>query len=680
MNPSISQEWLEADGLGGFASGTALGIRTRRYHSLLLVATAPPTGRIVLVNGFDAWVEADGRKFQLSSQCYSPGVIGGEGAECIEAFGWEPWPHWIFKLGDSTRIEQELFVLKGQPMTCVSWRVLGPRRDLKLFVRPFLSGRDYHSLHKSNSAFRFDAEVRPSQVSWAPYTGLPGIAALTNGDYSHQPVWYYNFRYEEERARGLDCEEDLAAPGVFSWDLAAGQAVLVLTTQEHVKGRLSASTKPLDLFERARDVERKRRGKFPSKLAAAADAYIVRRSSNNSGGKGKTIIAGYPWFTDWGRDTFIALRGLCLAIGRLSEARDILLAWTDAVSQGMLPNRFPDQGEQPEFNAVDASLWFIVAAYEYLKARAQNPKSKMERQSFGAGVEEQHETALHSTIEAILEGYSKGTRYGIRLDDDGLLAAGERGAQLTWMDAKVGGWIVTQRAGKPVEVQALWLNALRIASEFSPGWKTLFERALISFRKRFWNEENGCLYDVVDVNHRKGEVDATFRPNQILAVGGLPFSLLEPEHALRVVAAVEARLWVPLGLRSLAPSEPGYAPRYQGGVPERDGSYHQGTVWPWLLGPFVEAWVRVRGGDEATKREARGKFLPPLPAHLEEAGLGHISEIADADAPHRPRGCPFQAWSVGEALRLDRVVLAENSSVESKRKSASKRNRELAAR
>jgi predicted glycogen debranching enzyme len=671
MNLSLSQEWLEADGLGGFASGTASGIRTRRYHSLLLVATTPPTGRMVLVNGLDVWVEGGGEKFGLSSQCYSPGVIAGEGAKCIEAFGWAPWPHWIFKLTDGTRIEQELFVSKDQPMTCISWKILGPRRDIKLFVRPFLSGRDYHSLHKSNPAFRFEAEIRANRVCWAPYAGAPAIAALTNAEYSHQPDWYYNFRYEEERARGLDCEEDLAAPGVFSWDLTAGKAALVLTTKEHAAATLSVGVKPLELLNKILESERNRRGKFPSKLAAAADSYIVQRrhsprpvEKDNSGAEGKTIIAGYPWFTDWGRDTFIALRGLCLSTGRLNDARDILLAWTDAVSEGMLPNRFPDGGEQPEFNAVDASLWFIIAAHEYLQAARNSRTFRSDRE------------ALSGAIESILVGYSKGTRYEIRLDSDGLLAAGERGVQLTWMDAKVGEWIVTQRAGKPVEVQALWLNALKIASEFSPGWKALFDRGLTSFQSRFWNEKEGCLYDVVDVNHRKGETDGAFRPNQILAVGGLPFSLLDPEKALRVVAMVEARLWVPLGLRSLAPGEPGFAPRYEGGVRDRDGSYHQGTVWPWLLGPFVEAWVRVRGGSDAAKREARGKFLAPLLAHLEEAGLGHISEIADAQHPHKPRGCPFQAWSVGEALRLDRTVLAEASASITRRRPTLKRAKE----
>lgn len=275
----VAREWLEADGLGGFASGTSTGLRTRRYHALLLTATTPPTGRVVLVNGFDAWVETASGTFSLSSQCYSPDVIGGDGAQRIEAFGWEPWPHWIFKLEDGTRIELELFAVKGEPMTCLSWKPLGPRREVKLFVRPFLSGRDYHSLHKSNPVFRFDAEVKPDRVSWQPYHDVPGVTALTNGGYSHQPNWYHNFLYEDERARGLDCEEDLAAPGVLSWNLADGKAALVLTTKEHAAALLPARVKPVELLNKLRAVEQKRRDQFPSRLHRAADAYIVSRSS-----------------------------------------------------------------------------------------------------------------------------------------------------------------------------------------------------------------------------------------------------------------------------------------------------------------------------------------------------------------------------------------------------------------
>jgi len=266
--------------------------------------------------------------------------------------------------------------------------------------------------------------------------------------------------------------------------------------------------------------------------------------------------------------------------------------------------------------------------------------------------------SLQKAIDAILTGYSQGTRYGIRMDKDGLLAAGAPGVQLTWMDAKVGDWVVTPRIGKPVEIQALWLNALWIASQFNDRWREPFEHGRKSFRQRFWHGD-GFLYDVVDADHQAGKLDSSFRPNQIFAVGGLPLALVEGDQSRRIVDAVEQQLWTPLGLRSLAPRESSYTPHYQGGVRERDGAYHQGTVWPWLIGPFVEAWVRVRGGDAAVKRQAREKFLTPLMEHLNGAGLGHVSEIADADAPHTPRGCPFQAWSLAELLRLDRVVLAQ---------------------
>ena len=640
--PASTREWLETDGLGGFASGTSTGIRTRRYHALLLIATTPPSGRVVLVNGLDAWVETANGTFSLSSQCYGPNVIGGDGAQRIEAFGWEPWPHWIFKLEDGTRIELEIFAVKGEPTTCLSWKLLGLRRDVRLFVRPFLSGRDYHSLHKSNPAFRFDAEVKSDRVSWQPYSGVPGVTVLSNASYAHDPLWYYNFRYEAERARGLDCEEDLAAPGVLSWNLADGKAGLVLTTKEQAAASLPASVKPVELLNKLRDAEQKRREKYPSRLEAAADAYIVQR------GEGKTIIAGYPWFTDWGRDTLIALRGLCLATRRLDVARDILVAWSATVSEGMLPNRFPDQGGQPEFNAVDASLWFVIAVHEFLQA------AQKERLALNGDRKK-----LIGAVETILNGYSRGTRFGIRADADGLLACGVPGVQLTWMDAKVGDWVVTPRIGKPVEVQALWLNALWIANQHNDRWKEPLQRGLDSFQARFWNAERKMLYDVVDVDHRPGTFDASFRPNQILAVGGLPLRLIEDNRAFLIVEAVKNHLWTPLGLRSLAPGEPGFVPHYEGGVRERDGAYHQGTVWPWLIGAFVDAWVWIHKRTPPAIHEARRAYLQPLLDHLAEAGLGHISEIADAEAPHTPRGCPWQAWSVGEALRLDRVVLPE---------------------
>jgi predicted glycogen debranching enzyme len=312
----------------------------------------------------------------------------------------------------------------------------------------------------------------------------------------------------------------------------------------------------------------------------------------------------------------------------------------------MLPNRFADHGEAPEFNSVDASLWYVIAVFEFLGLVKSNRMrlTKSDR------------ATLHTAVESILDGYANGTRFGIRCDEDGLIAAGQPGVQLTWMDAKVDDWVVTPRIGKPVEIQALWLNALELAGQSSSRWKSLSERGRKNFVERFWNEDTGCLYDVVDVDHRPGTVDASVRPNQILAVGGLPENLLDKQRARRVVDTIEAQLATPLGLRSLAPSDPRYKAHYEGGVWERDGAYHQGTVWPWLMGPFVEAWLRARGSTATARREARRRFLEPLRAHLTEAGIGHVSEIADADAPHTPRGCPFQAWSLGELLRIEAML------------------------
>lgn len=300
-------------------------------------------------------------------------------------------------------------------------------------------------------------------------------------------------------------------------------------------------------------------------------------------------------------------------------------------------------------------LWYVIAVHDYLRAV----------EATGATVPRADSKALMAAVGSIIAGYRSGTRHGIYADDDGLLAAGEPGVQLTWMDAKVGDWVVTPRIGKPVEIQALWLNALRIAQEYTGGQGETLERGLRSFNQRFWNEAAGCLYDVVDVDHQAGTADGTLRPNQILAIGGLPYAVLDSTRAHCVVDVVEDRLWTPLGLRTLPPDDGRYVPRYEGGVLSRDGGYHQGTVWPWLLGPFVEAWVRVRGDTDESRREARRRFLAPLLGHLSQAGIGHISEIADAEPPHTPRGCPFQAWSVGEALRLDLQVLAPRGAARS---------------
>ncbi|MBK7974694.1 MAG: glycogen debranching enzyme family protein [Deltaproteobacteria bacterium] len=642
-------EWLEADGLGGFASGTVGGVRTRRYHALLLAATTPPAGRFVLVNGLEVWAESTAPggfgAVPLSTQRYAPDVIHPRGLDRLASFEAEPWPRWTFRLPDGSLIIHELVVPRGAPAVYLSWRHENRAQPVRLTVRPLLSGRDPHALQRENPVFDFTAQHELGWIRWQPYLDVPGVVATASGSYLEAPLWYRQFLYTAERDRVLDCLEDLASPGEFRFELARGEALLVLAADVPEAAAIGAAGANVDtLVWNARVAAFTERAAHPSRLARAAGSYIVKR------GRGLSIVAGYPWFGDWGRDTFIAVRGLCLATERFDDARQILTEWSGAVSDGMLPNRFPDRGDRPEYNAVDASLWYVIAVGELLDAAATGRFALAEGDRL----------RLIAAVRAILDGYARGTRYGIRLDSDGLVMCGEPGVQLTWMDAKVGEWVVTPRTGKPVEVEALWLNAVAIGARLEPRWREVLERGERTFAARFWNEDRQCLFDVLDADHHPGVNDASIRPNQLFAVGGLPRAVIDGERARRVVETVEARLWTPLGPRSLASSERGYAPRYEGGVRERDGAYHQGTVWPWLAGAFVEAWVRVNGGTLEAKRQARARFYDPLLRHLDDAGLGHVSEIADAEAPHTPRGCPFQAWSVGELLRLDRLVLAES--------------------
>ncbi|BAO88467.1 amylo-alpha-1,6-glucosidase [Caballeronia cordobensis] len=626
---SLEAEWLEPDAYGGFASGTVGTMRTRRYQALLLTATQPPAGRVVLVNGIEAWLDMNGTRVPLSMQRYAPDILYPDTSASLLSFDTDPWPTWQYRIDENTTVIAETFVAKETSETVLRWRITQTTNNaIKLEVRPLLSGRDYHALHHENPAFSFDATLEGERVQWQPYGDLPTICATSNGAYQHAPDWYRNFCYVRERERGLDFTEDLATPGVFTFDLARGEAVLILHAH-------TGHEKPFDETATARAAllasrETERRAAFGSRLARSADAYVVRRNV------GKTIIAGFPWFTDWGRDTFISMRGLLLASGRHQEAESILLEWADTISEGMVPNRFPDSGGLPEYNSVDASLWFVVAVHDYLATDHAHAATT---------------SRLQHAVDAILDGYSRGTRFNIAADADGLLRAGVPGVQLTWMDAKAGDWVVTPRIGKPVEIQALWINALSIASAWSPRWQALRDQARTSFAARFVDPDTHTLFDVVDADHAPGKIDHAIRPNQIFAVGGLPFALVDGEIARAVVEQVQTQLLTPLGLRTLAPSDPAYKAHYAGGVLERDGAYHEGTVWPWLIGPFVEAWVRVHGAAGARER-----FLTPLYDHLDHYGLDHISEVADADAPHVPGGTPFQAWSLAELMRLDKLL------------------------
>ena len=607
-------EWLETDGRGGFASGTAGLVRTRRYHALLLADG--PGGRFVLVNGMEAWVHTPTGDYALSSQAYAPDTVHPNGRDHLLGFTASPWPTWRFSLPDGTTVSQQVFVRRADGSTVLRWH---SNRPARLIVRLLMSGRPYHALHHENPAF--DAKPHPDgeALVWHPYPGVPATAVSGNFAWAAEPLWFRNFTYAAEQARGLDDGEDLMSPGTFMFDLAV-DAEMVLRA---------------DHPGEADDAAERQRRTRPSP-DVAADSYLAER------GAGATVIAGFPWFTDWGRDTFIALRGLLITRGRLAEAAAILRAWAGHVSEGMLPNRFPDGGDPPEYNAVDASLWFIVAAYELIAAGGDP-------------------AGLREAATAILEGYTAGTRYGIGMDPaDGLLRAGVPGQQLTWMDAKVDGRVITPRIGKPVEIQALWVNALAIAGQWPGGnrWVAPAVRARDSVVALFPDRDTGGVIDVLDADGVPGARDRRVRPNQVLAAGGLPIPVLTPRLVAGVVALAERELLTPLGLRTLSPNDPDYRGYYAGGPVQRDEAYHQGTAWPWLLGPFVAAWLATRGNTAEAKAEGRARFLPALHAHLQVAGLGHVSEVVDGDAPHQPGGCPFQAWSLGELIRIEAMLEA----------------------
>jgi predicted glycogen debranching enzyme len=648
---TTSREWLIADGLGGFASGTADLVRTRRYHALLLVAAPCDERRFVLVNGLELWAETAAGQVALSSQRYVPDIVAPDGATRIRQFESEPWPTWTYDLGDGRQLVQQLFVPRasGRAAAVMQWRVVGDvspaDAHVRLHGRPLLSGRDFHALHRENAYFDFQPEqLAARRWQWHPYHGVPPIVIETNGAYHHDPLWYRQFLYTEERARGLDDTEDLASPGVFSWELGGEtgmrEAMMLLTVPEEWLGyTVVDELEPLVRAVRAN--ERAIVAGFKSRLRHSADQYLVRRGDRH------TVIAGYPWFTDWGRDTFIALRGLCFATNRLDDAERILLSWCDTLSDGMMPNHFPANGVA-SYNSVDAALWFVLVAHIF----------RVECVRRGRWLEPSTAERLTEASDDILTWYSRGTRYGIHMDDDGLLASGEPGAAvaLTWMDAVVDGVPVTPRNGKAVEVQALWINALSIGASWSERWGAVADRARSAFNLRFWNDARGCLYDVIDVDHVRGVMDGRMRPNQIFAVGGLLLPVIEGARARRVVDSVEHALWTPMGLRTLAVDDSGYVDDCVGDASRRDRAYHNGPAWPWLMGAFVDAWIRVRAGagerTQVLRTGARRKLLGGLARHLDEAGVGHVSEIADGNPPWTPRGCPFQAWSVGELLRV----------------------------
>ena len=660
---NFDAEWLEPDGRGGFASGTVGGVRTRRYHALLLPATHPPVGRMVLINGLEVFLETASGRFPLSTQRYPGGddgkdILHPRGLDHLANFRVDPWPRWTFEFPDGTRLEHEIFVHQPTGLTALSWKLASaPRGDgnARLEVRPLFSGRDYHATHHENPVFAFTpVSQQGGNAAWQMYPGLPLTRLWSNGMYRHEPAWYRNFLYSAERDRGLDCLEDLALPGVFTFELTAqGQEACLLlgAVLDPLPGNppgMPPSLSAAKLLPALRADEQKRRSRFADPLDRSADAYIVRgacadrRSSpvtpgSRTGGATRlSRCAAFAW-----RPGVLKKRarfswagpapsppGCCRIASRIAERRRSII--------------------RSMRRCGSSSPRTII----YRSRRRQSVKQPWNAgPATGANCSPLARRSWTATPAAPATASTP-------IPPMALLLAGEPGVALTWMDVVIDAKAITPRTGKPVEIQALWLNALCLMAPHSSRWRLNYERAQVHFAAKFWNAARGCLYDVIDCDGQPGVNDDRVRPNQIFAVGGLPVVLLETTQARAVLQTLERELLTPAGLRTLARGEPGYCPEYVGGPVQRDSAYHQGTVWPWLLGPFVEAWVRLEGDTPAAQAEAKARFVEPLLAALPtNIGLNHLAEIGDAEPPHAPKGCPYQAWSVGELARLARQVL-----------------------
>jgi len=655
-------EWLVTNGLGGYACGTVLGAAARRYHGLLVAAVRPPTDRLVTVTTLDESVRTARGTVALSTQQW-PGVIDPRGFLALDAFERGLRPRWRFRAHDLF-LDKTVHMVQGQNTTVIEYRHAGGP-PCELTVRPFVVMRDHHALTHENTAFQEAVTIDDNHVRLAPYAGLPSLTFATNaGRFLPWPAWYKNFEYAFEIERGLPFHEDAMTPGPFVVELAPGERFVLTLTVE--PGDAVPGGKALETWADAgwsAEVARleavgaapkppARRGE--SRLSEHALAALARACDQFwvLGAAGASVIAGYPWFTDWGRDTMISLRGLAAATGRLDRAKEALATFARAGQEGLLPNRFVETpvGSAPasadavpaaEYGSVDAALWFAVAAADWLDATGDSAFLR---------------DTLAPTLEATLAAFTRGTRFGIRQAPSGLLACGDATTALTWMDARIDGKPVTPRQGQPVEINALWHNAWRTYAAFlerlgraadARAATAEADRIAEAFTAAFWEPARGFLADRVDDVGR----DPTLRPNQLYAIA-LPYPAATSEAARLSLAAVEAQLLAPLGVRTLAPGEPRYRGAYLGEMGVRDAGYHNGAVWPFLLGAWADAHFAVRGRTRATRAHARRVFLP-LVRHLEaDACLGSLSEITDGDAPYTPRGAFAQAWSCAELARV----------------------------
>ena len=633
------------NGLGGYACGTVAGANTRRYHGFLIASLTPPVERKLLVAKLDLSVDYLGRPYHLAANEFAGGAVDPHGFIHLESFTiLHGVPIWRYAVADAL-LEQRIFMAPGANTSYLRLEVLRASAPMTVQLKPLVTYRDYH--HQGRGTQPLQATGAENGCTVEAGDGAPLYRLrISSGEYTAADIWYWNFLHREEFGRGLDALEDLWGPGTFTADLTAGQTVFFTATAENCEppagGEVLAT-----LIARSQNLRAalpKSAPPWVQTLATASDQFIVRRGAKSAAAV--SVIAGYPWFADWGRDTMIALPGLTTVLGRFDTAAAILRTYAGVVDRGMLPNRFPDAGDTLEYNSADAALWLFQAVSEHLDAK-RDPELLRD---------------LFPTLAAIIHAHAQGTRYGIQVDShDGLLRAGESGTQLTWMDAKQGDHAFTPRIGKPVEINALWLNALEVTVRLAGRLRNsaekryaqaLLKRAADGFA-RFWNAQRGCLYDVIDVDGGTTH-DARVRPNQIFAVS-LPHCVLPQEQMRAVVDTCARELLTSYGLRSLSAADPAYAGHYSGNAWQRDAAYHQGTVWSWLLGPFSRAHYRVYG--DASQAQS---FLTPIEQHLAAACIGSVSEVFDGDAPHIARGCFAQAWSVAEILRswvyLDRKI------------------------
>ncbi|GFE69954.1 amylo-alpha-1,6-glucosidase [Chroococcus sp. FPU101] len=640
LNIAASREWLVTNGIGGYASGTVAGVLTRRYHGLLIAALNPPLGRTLLLTKLDETVSYGEHTYSLSTNRWKDDTVEPHGYRLMEDFSLDGTiPVWRYACADAI-IEKRIWMQQGANTTYIQYKLHRATQPLKISLKALVNYRDYHgNTHGNGWQMNVEPVIQGIRVT-ANLDAIPFYLLCDHANLVTAHDWYYGFDLAVERRRGLSDVEDHLHIATFKATLNLGESITLVASTEEKPELNGETTQKLQHAHEQKLIElwqgnhsfNTNNPAWIKQLVLAADQFIVKRPVTENL-CGKTIIAGYHWFGDWGRDTMISLSGLTLATGRVEIARSILRTFARYVDRGMLPNRFPDAGEQPEYNTVDATLWYFEAIRSYYKATEDEDLLK----------------ELFPVLADIIQWHCRGTRYNIHLDaSDGLLYAGETGVQLTWMDAKVGDWVVTPRVGKPIEVNVLWYNALRTIAQFArqicqphQEYDAMADRILARF-SRFWNQDTGYCYDVLDGPNGH---DPALRPNQIFAVS-LPESPLTPIQQKAVVQACQRELLTSYGLRSLSCDHPQYQGYYGGNPLQRDGAYHQGTVWGWLLGPFVLAHLRVYGdGNQARE------FLKPMADHLSDHGISSLSEIFDGDAPFTPRGCIAQAWTVAEVLR-----------------------------